>query len=142
MFSRYAGAMLLHAYPGRAGDILPQAAGGDARQAALLSAVSTCFALGAATAEQVKHLAPAEAGALAGLETLLAADAAPGAGRDRRRRRPAELQAAFAQAMLAANPDLRGVLRGRPLYPLRRGQTGRERLDQAGPGGGAARTRT
>ena len=44
VFSRYAGAMLLHAYPGRAGDILPQAAGGDARQAALLSAVSTCSA--------------------------------------------------------------------------------------------------
>ena len=37
---------------------------------ALLSAVSTCFALGAATAEQVKHLAPAEAGPLAGLAGL------------------------------------------------------------------------
>jgi hypothetical protein len=102
--------MLLHAYPGRAGDILPQAAGGDARQAALLSAVSTCFALGAATAEQVKHLAPAEAGPLAGLETLPSlrtlrpalaaiADAAD----------PLELQAAFAQAMLAANPETSGV---------------------------------
>ena len=110
VFSRYAGAMLLHAYPGRAGDILPQAAGGDARQAALLSAVSTCFALGAATAEQVKHLAPAEAGPLAGLETLPSlrtlrpalaaiADAAD----------PLELQAAFAQAMLAANPETSGV---------------------------------
>ena len=110
VFSRYAGAMLLHAYPGRAGDILPRAAGGDARQAALLSAVSTCFALGAATAEQVKHLAPAEAGPLAGLETLPSlrtlrpalaaiADAAD----------PLELQAAFAQAMLAANPETSGV---------------------------------
>src|SRR6266566_4032605 len=37
VFSRYAGAMLLHAYPGRAGEILPEAAGG-AREAALLSA--------------------------------------------------------------------------------------------------------
>ena len=110
VLSRYAGAMLLHAYPGRAGDILPQAAGGDARQAALLSAVSTCFALGAATAEQVKHLAPAEAGPLAGLETLPSlrtlrpalaaiADAAD----------PLELQAAFARAMLAANPETSGV---------------------------------
>ena len=110
VLSRYAGAMLLHAYPGRAGDILRRAAGGDARQAALLSAVSTCFALGAATAEQVKHLAPAEAGPLAGLETLPSlrtlrpalaaiADAAD----------PLELQAAFAQAMLAANPETSGV---------------------------------
>jgi hypothetical protein len=70
VFSRYAGAMLLHAYPGRAGEILPDAAGGDAREAALLSAVGMCFALGAATAEQVRHLAPAEAGPLAGLAAL------------------------------------------------------------------------
>ena len=55
---------------GRAGEILPQAAGGDARDAALLSAVSMCFALGAATAEQFKHLVPAEAGPLAGLAVL------------------------------------------------------------------------
>ena len=79
--------MLLHAYPGRAGEILPRAAGGEAREAALLSAVSTCFALGAATAEQVKHLVPAEAGPLAGLAApSVAADAAATAGRDRRRR--------------------------------------------------------
>ena len=108
--SRYAGAMLLHAYPGRAGEILPDAAGGDAREAALLSAVSSCFALGAATAEQVKHLAPAEAGPLAGLAALPSlrtlrprlaalADAAD----------PLALQAAFAQAMLAANPETSGV---------------------------------
>jgi hypothetical protein len=110
VFSRYAGAMLLHAYPGRAGEILPAAAGGDARQAALLSAVSTCFALGAATAEQVKHLVPAEAGPLAGLAVLPSlrtlrprlaaiADAAD----------PLELQAAFAAAMLAASPETSGV---------------------------------
>ena len=110
VFSRYAGAMLLHAYPGRAGEILPDAAGGDAREAALLSAVSSCFALGAATAEQVKHLAPAEAGPLAGLAALPSlrtlrprlaalADAAD----------PLALQAAFAQAMLAANPETSGV---------------------------------
>ena len=70
VFSRYAGAVLLHAYPGRAGEILLDAAGGDAREAALLSAISSCFALGAATAEQFKHLAPAEAGPLAGLAAL------------------------------------------------------------------------
>ncbi len=110
VFSRYAGAMLLHAYPGRAGEILPQGAGGDVREAALLSAVSTCFALGAATAEQVKHLVPAEAGPLAGLATLPSlrtlrprlaaiADTAD----------PLELQAAFAAAMLAASPETSGV---------------------------------
>jgi hypothetical protein len=110
VFSRYAGAMLLHAYPGRAGEILPDAAGGGAREAALLSAVSMGFALGAATAEQVKHLAPAEAGPLAGLAALPSlrtlrprlaaiADAAD----------PLELQAAFAAAMLAANPETSAV---------------------------------
>ena len=70
VFSRYAGAMLLHAYPGRAGEILPGAAGGEAREAALLPAVSMGFALGAATAGQVEHLVPAEAGPLAGLAVL------------------------------------------------------------------------
>ena len=110
VFSRYAGAMLLHAYPGRAGEILPDAAGGEAREAALLSAVSMCFALGAATAEQVKHLAPAEAGPLAGLaalpslRTLRPALAAIAGAAD-----PLKLQAAFAAAMLAASPETSGV---------------------------------
>jgi hypothetical protein len=102
--------MLLHAYPGRAGEILLDAAGGEARDAALLSAVSSCFALGAATAEQFKHLAPGEAGPLAGLAALPSlrtlrprlaalADAAD----------PLRLQAVFARAMLAANPETSGV---------------------------------
>ena len=110
VFSRYAGAMLLHAYPGQAAGILAGAAGGDAREAALLSAVSMGFALGAATAEQVKHLVPAEAGPLAGLAALPSlrtlrprlaaiADAAD----------PLKLQAAFAAAMLAASPETSGV---------------------------------
>ena len=110
VFSRYAGAMLLHACPGQAGEILPDADCGDVRDTALLSAVSMGFALGAATAEQFKHLAPAEAGPLAGLAALPSlrtlrprlaaiADAAD----------PLELQAAFAQAMLAANPETSGV---------------------------------
>jgi transposase len=110
VFSRYAGAMLLHAYPGRAEEILPDAADGEARDVALLSAVRMCFALGAATAEQVKHLVPAEAGPLAGLAALpslrslrprlaVVADAAD----------PLALQAAFAAAMLAATPETSGV---------------------------------
>ncbi|MGH9618881.1 MAG: putative transposase, partial [Bryobacteraceae bacterium] len=109
VFSRYAGAMLLHAYPGRAGEILLDA-GGEAREAALLSAVSSCFALGAATAEQVKHLAPGEAGPLAGLaalpslRTLRPALAAIADAAD-----PLKLQAAFAAAMLAASPETSGV---------------------------------
>src|SRR5271166_717801 len=78
--------------------------------AALLSAVSACFALGAATAEQFKHLAPAEAGPLAGLAALPSlrtlrprlAAIADATG-------PLELQAAFATAMLAASPETSGV---------------------------------
>src|SRR6266496_6136742 len=57
--SRYAGAMLLHAFFARAsaGSALP--ASGERRPAdvALLSAASMCFALGADTIEQFKHLA-------------------------------------------------------------------------------------
>ena len=110
VFSRYAGAMLLHAYPGQAGELLPDAAGGEAREAALLSAVSMCFALGAATAEQVKHLVPAEAGPLAGLAALPSLRslrprlAAVAGAAD-----PLALQAAFAAAMLAASPETSGV---------------------------------
>ena len=102
--SRYAGAMLLHAFFARtgAGGLLPGGAGPDA---ALLTAVSMCFALGAHTTEQFKHLAPGEAGPLAGLAVLpglrslrprlaAIADAAD----------PLELQRAFAAAMLAADP--------------------------------------
>ena len=70
--SRYAGAMLLHAFFARtdAGSALP--ASGDRLPAdvALLSAVSMCFALGAGTIEQFKHLAAADAGPLAGLAVL------------------------------------------------------------------------
>jgi hypothetical protein len=107
--SRYAGAMLLHAFFSRsgAGVLLPGAAGSDA---ALLTAVSVCFALGAHTTEQFKHLAPAEAGPLAGLAVL------PGLRALRPRLAqvadgldPLELQRAFASAMLAADPLTSGV---------------------------------
>ena len=70
--SRYAGAMLLHAFGDRAGagEILSAAAGGEPGDVALLSVVSMCFALGAATLEQFKHLTAAAAGPLAGLAVL------------------------------------------------------------------------
>src|SRR6266700_263743 len=110
--SRYAGAMLLHAFGDRAGagQILAAAAGGQPGDVALLSAVSTCFALGAATIEQFKHLTGAAAGPLAGLAVLpdlrtlrprlaAIADAAD----------PLQLQAMFARAMLAADPVTSGV---------------------------------
>jgi transposase len=117
--SRYAGAMLLHAFTSAtgAGPVLAGAGGRDAGGAgrrfadvALLSAASICFALGAATIEQHKHLTAAHAGPLAGLAVLpdqrtlrprLAAIAD--------RCDPAELQAVFAAAMLAAEPSVSGV---------------------------------
>jgi hypothetical protein len=115
--SRYAGAMLLHAFGARAGagDILAAAGDGGPggrrfADVALLSAVSTCFALGAATVEQFKHLTSACAGPLAGLavlpglRTLRPRLAAIADGTD-----PLELQAMFAAAMLAADPVASGV---------------------------------
>jgi hypothetical protein len=117
--SRYAGAMLLHAFSARAGvsQLLAAVAGQAAAtpgarysDAALLSAVSTCFALGAATIEQFKHLAGEAAGPLAGLAAL------PGLRALRPRLAaiadatdPLELQSAFASAMLAADPVTSGV---------------------------------
>ena len=110
--SRYAGAMLLHAFAGRAGagQILAAAAGGQPAGAALLSAVSLCFALGAATLEQFKHLAAADAGPLAGLgalpdlRTIRPKLAAIADDTD-----PIALQRLFASAMLAADPVVSGV---------------------------------
>jgi hypothetical protein len=116
--SRYAGAMLLHAFFARAGAgavLAAAAAGRDgqperAADAALLSAVSMCFALGAATTEQFKHLAAAEAGPLAGLgvlpglRTLRPRLAQIADGSD-----PLAVQALFASAMLAADPVTSGV---------------------------------
>src|SRR5271169_3276675 len=110
--SRYAGAMLLHAFFTRtdAGSALP--ASGDRRPAdvALLSAVSMCFALGADTVEQFKHLAAADAGPLAGLavlpglRTLRSHLARIADGAD-----PVAVQAMFAAAMLTADPVTSGV---------------------------------
>jgi hypothetical protein len=110
--SRYAGAMLLHAFGSRAGapEVLAAAAGGVPAAARLLAAVSACIGLGYVTTEQFKHLAAAEAGPLAGLMTLpelrtlrpLLAGVAD-------RTDPLRLQQLFAQAMLAADPVTSGV---------------------------------
>jgi transposase len=110
--SRYAGAMLLHAFFARAGagSALPASGERGPADVALLSAASMCFALGADTIEQFKHLAAADAGPLAGLGVLpglrsmrthLAriADAAD----------PVAVQAMFASAMLSADPVTSGV---------------------------------
>jgi hypothetical protein len=125
-FSRYAGAMLFHAFSDRldAGAVLSDALGTGAvgtdavgrvqgprfDDLALLTATSMAFGLGAATIEQVKHLTAAEAGPLCGLDRLpdlrtlrprLAALA--------ERMDPLALQRAFASAMLTADPCTSGV---------------------------------
>ena len=77
---------------------------------ALLTAVSMCFALGAATTEQFKHLAAAEAGPLAGLSTLPGLRALrPELARIADAADPLRLQTLFAAAMLAADPVTSGV---------------------------------
>ena len=109
--SRYAGAMLLHAFLAQAGagTVLAAAAGGPG-DALLLSAVSMSFALGAATTEQFKHLAAAEAGPLAGLAALPGLRALrPALARIADRADPVALQRLFASAMLAADPVTSGV---------------------------------
>ena len=115
--SRYAGAMLLHAFFARAdaGRVLAAAAAGSGRDrrtadVALLSAVSMCFALGAATTEQFKHLAAADAGPLAGLGTLPGLRTLrPHLARIADAADPVMVQAMFASAMLAADPVTSGV---------------------------------
>ena len=112
--SRYAGAMLLHAFTSRAGagEIFRAAAGQDAapQDVALLAAVSACFALGAETTEQFKHLAAAEAGPLAGLSWLPGLRTLrPRLAAVADRADPLELQRMFAQAMLDADPVASGV---------------------------------
>ena len=110
--SRYAGAMLLHAFGARAGagDVLGGAAGGVPAAARLLAAVSACIGLGYATTEQFKHLAAAEAGALAGLVALPdLRTLRPALAGIADRTDPLLLQQMFAAAMLAADPVTSGV---------------------------------
>ena len=111
LWSRYAGAMLLHAFLAQAGaGTVLAAAGSEPRDVALLTAVSMSFALGAATTEQFKHLAAAEAGPLAGLGALPGLRALrPALARIADRTDPVALQRMFASAMLAADPVASGV---------------------------------
>ena len=86
------------------------AAGGDPAGARLLAAVSACFALGAATTEQFKHLAAAGAGPLAGLITLPELRTLrPALAGIADRNDPLRLQQMLAAAMLAADPVTSGV---------------------------------
>jgi hypothetical protein len=111
LWSRYAGAMLLHAFLAQAGaGAVLAAAAGEPGDTFLLSAVSMGFALGAATTEQFKHLAAAEAGPLAGLPALPGLRALrPALAAIADRTDPVALQRMFASAMLAAGPVTSGV---------------------------------
>ncbi|MGH3226787.1 MAG: putative transposase, partial [Streptosporangiaceae bacterium] len=117
LYSRYAGAMLLHAFASRVdADAILAAAGTPCRDesgyadVALLSATSICFALGAATIEQFRHLTAACAGPLAGLAVLPdVRTLRPRLAAIADRADPLELQAMFASAMLAADPVTSGV---------------------------------
>ena len=136
--SRYAGAMLLHAFFTRAdaGSALP--ASGDRRPAdvALLTAVSMCFALGADTIEAFKHLAAADAGPLAGLAVLPGLRTLrPHLARIADAGDPVAVQAMFASAMLAADPVTSGVYYVDDHFiPYTGREAGRERVEQqAGP---------
>src|ERR1039457_1046255 len=110
IWSRYAGAMLLHAFFARcaAGTVL--AAAGEPQDVRLLTGISMCFALGASTPGQFKHLAAAEAGPLAGPGTLPGLRALrPALAQIADRTDPLQLQSLFAAAMLAADPVTSGV---------------------------------
>jgi hypothetical protein len=126
-FSRYAGAMLFHAFSDRldAGVVLSDALGTDAvgtdpvaaarlrprfDDLALLAATSMTFGLGAATIEQVKHMTAAEAGPLCGLDRLPdLRTLRPRLAGLADRMDPLVLQRAFASAMLSADPCTSGV---------------------------------
>src|SRR5258707_7541668 len=109
--TRYAGAMLAHAYFGRIGAeailaaaLPPALARPRYDDLGLLTATSLAFALGASSAEGTKHLIPAQAGILAGIGRLpdprtLRPRLAPIA----RASDPLALQRQLAAAMLAAD---------------------------------------
>ena len=141
--------MLLHAFGARddAAEVFHAAAGEDAApgDVALLAAVSMCFALGAATTEQFKHLAAAEAGPLAGLSRLPdLRTLRPGLAAIADRADPLELQRMFAAAMLAADPVTSGVYYVDDHFVPTRGRNRWQRVEQqAGTGREeAAPTRT
>ena len=100
---------------GRAGDILPQPRPGRTRRRRTCAAGGGQCLLRARRGDHraVKHLAPAEAGPLAGLSALPALRTLrPRAGRDRRPRRPAGAAADVRPGDAGREPgDLRRVLR-------------------------------
>lgn len=114
--SRYAGAMLLHAFTDLIGatsvlgSVAQPVPGRRFDDVAVLTAVCTVFALGFASIEQAKHPDRAQVGPLAGIDvlpelrTLRPRLAALADGCD-----PLDLQRAFAAAMLAADPCDTGV---------------------------------
>ncbi|MGH3798923.1 MAG: putative transposase [Pseudonocardiaceae bacterium] len=114
--SRYAGAMLLHAFFDRvdAAGVLGQACAGSARarydDLGLLTGTCVAFALGVSSVEGIKHLIRSQAGPLAGLvavpelRTLRPRLAALADRCD-----PLELQQRLAAAMLAADAPGLGV---------------------------------
>jgi hypothetical protein len=110
--SRYAGAMLLHAFLDRVGAqrvFAPLCTPGQPRfdDMALLTAISVAFALGMDSGEAIKHLIREQVGPLAGcdrlpaLRTLRPRLAGLAESCD-----PLALQATLAQAMLAADAPL------------------------------------
>ncbi|MBA2471268.1 MAG: transposase [Pseudonocardiales bacterium] len=110
--SRYAGAMLLHAFYDRIAAqrvfaSLTHPAGARFDDVALLTATTCAFALGVSSMEATKHLIRTQIGPLAGLDrlptlrTLRPRLAALAQGCD-----PLELQAKLAQAMVAADAPL------------------------------------
>ncbi len=114
--SRYAGVMLLHAFTDRVAatavfsSVATPVPGHRFDDVALLTAVSTVFALGFSSIEQAKHPDRAQVGPTAGitvlpeLRTLRPRLAAIADACD-----PLELQRAFATAMLHADPCESGV---------------------------------
>jgi hypothetical protein len=116
-YSRYAGAMLSHAFSDRvniatvlSGPTNPGQTSLRFDDVALLSATSITFGLGAATIEGVKHLSAAEAGPLCGLRHLPdRSTLRPRLAALADRFDPLALQRAFASAMLTAEACTSGV---------------------------------
>ena len=109
-----------------AGVALGRAGRGPARKdTALLTVVSAWIALGAATVEQFNHPAALTLGRWPGLECLRA-DLWPKLAASADRTDPVAVQAAFAAAMLAADPVTGVYYVDDRLHPLRRAETGRE----------------
>jgi transposase len=119
--SRYAGAMLLHAFTDRVGasDLFAQAVGAPPALAgrsrrfddiAVLSATCTVFALGFASLEQAKHPDRAQVGPVAGIDVLPELRTLrPRLAGIADRCDPLALQRSLAKAMLDAEPNESGL---------------------------------